>query len=370
MVSFASMDDFHAALNQWQAAQQENLRVMIDQRVIEGFASEQFRASLEERIKPEIDRARDDAKVSLQNMAKEVTKVMDIQNAMTAAIADVDNAIAKMRESGDRVFKEFEKKSGAQRQSLESEVGRADAKIQEITTAMSVALQNLQDKVASAQTQAEQQVNQAGHKIVTHVNDQLDRIRKEIQAAGNIGGGGGGGNQGGKGTGKLVPPKECPVGKLSDDPKVSEFKHWAKQVEGFLEGHSSWTGAAKVLRSTRRHPEIVDKLEFDKIVVAVNSPDDGSEPPLIWNDWIFSGKAAELHRFLFSRLGPKLGGKVGMPDDNGFELWRLLHREVDPAHPEEGRAIVSRMRELFTGPAATTEALWSLISWMTSTLRS
>ena len=61
------------------------------------------------------------------------------------------------------------------------------------------------------------------------------------------------------------------------------------------------------------------------------------------------------------KLGTKLGSKVVNSAQNGFELWRQLHREVDPAHPEESRGIVSRMRELFTGPAASTEALWVLI---------
>ena len=52
---------------------------------------------------------------------------------------------------------------------------------------------------------------------------------------------------------------------------------------------------------------------------------------------------------------------MGNPSQNGFELGRQLHREVDPAHPEESRGIVSKMRALFPGPAATTDDLWSLV---------
>ena len=81
----------------------------------------------------------------------------------------------------------------------------------------------------------------------------------------------------------------------------------------------------------------------------------------LYDNWIFEEKASELYSFLFMKLGPKVGGKVKNVANNGFELWRQLHREIDPAHPEESRAIITKMRELFTGPAPNTEALWKLI---------
>ena len=84
----------------------------------------------------------------------------------------------------------------------------------------------------------------------------------------------------------------------------------------------------------------------------------------MYQDWHFDDKASELYAFLFLKLGAKLGGKVKVATgnvQNGFEFWRQLHKEVDPAYPEESRAIITRMRELFTGPAKDTSTLWALI---------
>ena len=50
-----------------------------------------------------------------------------------------------------------------------------------------------------------------------------------------------------------------------------------------------------------------------------------------------------------------------MNTQHRFELWRQLHKELDPALPEEARQIVTKTREWFPVPSDSIEVLWQKI---------
>ena len=61
-------------------------------------------------------------------------------------------------------------------------------------------------------------------------------------------------------------------------------------------------------------------------------------------------------------LNKGMAAKCRVDDQNSFEMWRKLHKAVGPAHPEEGRQMVTEMRSLFTGPSTSTEEPWKKIA--------
>ena len=69
-----------------------------------------------------------------------------------------------------------------------------------------------------------------------------------------------------------------------------------------------------------------------------------------------------MHQYIFLKLNKGMAAKCRVDDQNGFEMWRKLHKAIDPTHPEEGRQIISRIRSLFPGPSASTEELWKKIA--------
>ena len=80
------------------------------------------------------------------------------------------------------------------------------------------------------------------------------------------------------------------------------------------------------------------------------------------SDWIYAEKLTRLHQYIFLKLSKGMAAKCRVGDQNGFEVWRKLHKAVDPAHPEEGRQILKIMRSLFTGPSTSNEELWKKIA--------
>ena len=69
-------------------------------------------------------------------------------------------------------------------------------------------------------------------------------------------------------------------------------------------------------------------------------------------------EVAPVHLFEAQR---NMAATCRVDDQNGFEMRRKLHKAVDPAHPEEGRQIITHIRSLFTGPSTSTEELWTKI---------
>ena len=65
----------------------------------------------------------------------------------------------------------------------------------------------------------------------------------------------------------VVSPKDCPVGKLSDDATVGDFRHWCESVENHLESHRTWKGPGALLRAIRRHPTVIDLTASNNICV-------------------------------------------------------------------------------------------------------
>ena len=84
-------------------------------------------------------------------------------------------------------------------------------------------------------------------------------------------------------------------------------------------------------------------------------------PQLHMGDWTFEDKNHEFHSFLFQKLDAKLAGRITTAGQTGFEMWRQLCKELDPFHPEEGRAIEGRARALFVGPCSSSDQLWEKI---------
>ena len=71
---------------------------------------------------------------------------------------------------------------------------------------------------------------------------------------------------------------------------------------------------------------------------------------------------SRLHQYLFLKLNKGVAAKCRVDDENGFEMWRKLHKAVDPTHPDERRQIITRMGSLVNGPSASTEELWKKIA--------
>ena len=79
------------------------------------------------------------------------------------------------------------------------------------------------------------------------------------------------------------------------------------------------------------------------------------------SDWVCAEKLTRLHQYIFLKINKGMAAKCRVDDQNGFEMWRKLHKAVHPAHPEKGRQIITNMRSLFTGLLTSTEELWKKI---------
>ena len=85
----------------------------------------------------------------------------------------------------------------------------------------------------------------------------------------------------------VVSPKDCPVGKLSDEASVGDVHHWCGSIEKHLESDRTWKGAGALLRAVRRHPTVVNKAEFDAIRNKISEDySEGGFMKLSKSDWI------------------------------------------------------------------------------------
>ena len=310
-----------------------------------------------DRIRPELAKMEEANAAAIAEAQAKIAQMSEAYKKLDERIGRSSEIIDQLRIAGDAAFDKFTQLTKAAQAGSDTYAQESKAKLEQITQAMTETMAQL--KVA--RQEAEDKCNSVGNQIVARMESTHQKIEQEFgYVREQISSGGGKGFGGSRAPHSLISTKDCPVGKLLDDAKVSDFKHWSTQVELFLDNSEGWRGASKILRHARRSiADIEGPSQFHALMLQASDMD--GQMSMCYSNWNFEEKASELYSYLFMKLGPKIGGKVKNVNSNGFELWRQLHREIDPAHPEESRSIVTKMRELFTGPAPSTEHLWKLI---------
>ena len=339
--------------------------------IVENYSgSQSMRESVAALVGPDLARITQKADETLALVKEEFVKTQ-------ALTAELDDKIIRSGQEFERMRQHasyYDRQHTERNVSVQASITQAQAAVDETRSLQQATMIGLDGKIAaldakanSIYTESVRQSQIKTEQVVHALNQELIVIKGDIIRVADAASASpstgpdqafGGGSRGQD----LISPKECPVSKISDGISVGDFKHWCLTVENHLESHRTWKGASRILRAVLRHKTEIDREAFNGICDEINLDySDGSYLKIASADWVYAEKVSRLFHFLFMKLPKGIAGKTRLKDQNGFELWRQLHKELDPAHPEEGRQIVTRMRELFTGPSASTEALWQKI---------
>ena len=194
-------------------------RAGMDRRVIKGFKSEGFRAALEDHIKPKLRRLELATAESIASVSVKIVEVEAMRAQSDMQLGNSAETIEAMRVAGNKVYRAQSEFDETCRQASGAVLADNTARLAEIQEAMASAMASL---------------NAAAHSKIDCVINQVDgqlRLIRESVAGANQGSGGEGYGGGGPGGGRRVNPKDCKVGSLPDEAKLSDFKHWVAQVE-------------------------------------------------------------------------------------------------------------------------------------------
>ena len=202
--------------------------------------------------------------------------------------------------AGDAAFDKFTQLTTAAQAGSDACAQDAKDKLESITQAMTATIAQLKD----ARQEAEDRCNSVGNQIVARMESTHQKIEQEFgYVKEQISSGGGKGFGSSRAPHSLISTKDCPVGKLLDDAKVSDFKHWSTQVELFLDNSEGWRGASKILRHARRSiADIEGPSQFQALMLKASDLD--GQMSMVYSNWTFEEKASELYSYLFMKLGP------------------------------------------------------------------
>ena len=139
------------------------------------------------------------------------------------------------------------------------------------------------------------------------------------------------GSGGGKDKKSMLHPKDMKPTELTKD---DQWRRWKADVEDFAE--ETFPGMKEVLEKARDSEVTVDEEWFDATQAA-------------W--W---GKSDMLYRFLKRYTGTEARRVVqSVPEDNGWEAWRRLHQQYEPATVTREAQLMSRYTNMVTRKAKT-----------------
>ena len=182
---------------------------------------------------------------------RKIAEMSSLMSQLNDRLGTSSSELDRMRSAGNEAFRQHQELVSAARTANEAAASANEAQVKEVQAAMATALSTLDRVCGESQQKAEAHINEVGTLIVSRVQADIGHLKQEI-GAGNTGAGGRARAH------QLVSAKDCRVGKLSDDAKVSDFKHWAAQVELYLESMPGWKGSTKILRLIRRSAFSID----------------------------------------------------------------------------------------------------------------
>ena len=130
------------------------------------------------------------------------------------------------------------------------------------------------------------------------------------------------------GLGKLVNLKDTNVEKLTDNISKGDFTGWVDELMMHLESATGWANTTPLLKAMRNEKNPLAGENLERVLNVVDADDND------FNKETFDTtvKNKELYRNVFPKLTTKLKTLVCSTKDtmNGFEMLRLVVRELDP----------------------------------------
>ena len=119
--------------------------------------------------------------------------------------------------------------------------------------------------------------------------------------------------------------------KLKEECTTEQFRHWVHCLELQLDQAAGWQHWSRVLEKVRSDKEPITEARVMTFVTEINDSHGGSED-LIDPSFKVADKSQELYVYLMPRLSAELGASYeDEADQNGFEVFRLVNAEKDPA---------------------------------------
>ena len=136
---------------------------------------------------------------------------------------------------------------------------------------------------------------------------------------------------------QVFDPRDYKIEVLPSSLNLGIWKKWRHEVEIYVDTIGpSWKGVKLLLQQARHSPTALQPSEFktfeqalEATVVRARQANSGLEPVEEFFD--YAAKGSILYRMLVPKLNLELSTEFrNSSPDNGFELWRLLNRKLDP----------------------------------------
>ena len=182
--------------------------------------------------------------------------------------------------------------------------------------------------------------------IKTRINaDMQQYLASSSSQQGQAAGGGGGGPR------SILDPRDFKVEKLEKTPTLEVFKKWRHDLCLFLNSHPKWSNAGLYLDKARRWPKEIPFDEHDNIIDALGT-DKFGQSVINKGDWIYQKHSPELYQLLCARVNLDLSTRFSQEGTtNGFEMWRMINREIDPAKKDADFFLKIKVQEQMSEPA-------------------
>ena len=135
----------------------------------------------------------------------------------------------------------------------------------------------------------------------------------------------------------MFDPRDYKIEALPNSISLGVWKKWRHEVEIYIDTiRPTWNGVKLILQQARHSPtalQSTDSLTFEEAfrltVGRARAANNGVGPIDALFD--YPAKASVLYRMLVPKLNLDLSTEFrNSSPDNGFELWRLLNRKLDP----------------------------------------
>ena len=205
---------------------------------------------------------------------------------------------------------------------------------------------NFRQLYSTCEVSFQQNTAQATERVIEIQRQVQSLVDRTLQ--GNEGTHSGGSSGGQPRDRQIFDPREYKIESLSASPTLAAFKKWRADVEIYIDTIGpSWKGIKNVLQQVRHSsavlvPTAASMLESVNRAKAISKGLVIDDVTMEWSE-----KAGALYKLLLPKLNIDLSTEYrNAASENGFELWRLINRKMDPPRADLDFHLINGIQRL------------------------